>query len=229
MKPDSAEPTPVRVWDLPTRIFHWTLVLALLGLVITGKVGGNALEWHMRLGMLVFILLGFRLVWGLVGGYWSRFARFIYAPATLLRYLRGQVRPADHFEVGHNPLGSLSVFAMLGLLCLQVATGLLADDEIATTGPLNKLVSNATGLLATAWHKGPGQGLILTLVALHVAAILYYRFGKGKDLIGAMWRGDKHLPSGVPGSADTLATRLKALVLLLVWAAMVAWVIRQGG
>ena len=139
----------MRVWDLPTRVFHWLLALAVIGLVISGKVGGNALVWHMRLGLLVFALLCFRLVWGLVGGRWSRFASFVHAPATVLRYLRGGTRPGEHLDVGHNPLGAGSVLALLGVLLAHVATGMLAADEISTTGPLNKYVANATGLLAT--------------------------------------------------------------------------------
>ena len=219
---------PVRVWDLPTRVFHWLLALCVIGLVITGKVGGNALFWHMRLGMMVFTLLAFRLVWGLVGGRWSRFASFVHAPATVLRYLRGQQRPAEHLDVGHNPLGAGSVFALLAVLSAQVATGLLADDEIATTGPLNKYVANATGLLATGWHKGYGLWLLLALVALHLAAIGFYRW-RGQNLVTPMITGDKSLPADVPGARDTRATRLGALVVLAACLAAAGWVWRQGG
>ena len=218
---------PVRVWDLPTRVFHWLLVLAVIGLAITGKIGGQALFWHMRLGLAVFTLLAFRLVWGLVGGRWSRFANFIYAPSALLRYLRGPHRPGDHFEVGHNPLGAGSVLAMLAMLLAQVATGLLADDEISTTGPLNQYVANATGLLATAWHKGYGQYGLLALVALHLAAIGLYRW-RGRKLVTAMLTGDKSLPADVPAARDNLATRLLALGLLAACAAAAGWVWRQG-
>lgn len=219
---------PVRVWDLPTRLFHWLLAAAVIGLVVSGKVGGNALVWHMRFGLLVFILLGFRLLWGVVGGRWSRFASFLYAPATVLRYLRGQHRPGDHFEVGHNPLGALSVFALITVLAVQVATGLVADDEIATTGPLNKFVSNALGLSATAWHKGYGQWLLLALVGLHMAAIVAYRL-RGQNLVKPMLTGDKPLPPDVPPSADSAATRGLAAALVVVVGAVAVWIARQAG
>lgn len=225
---DPADLRPVRVWDLPTRVFHWLLAAAVIGLVITGKLGGNALAWHMRFGLLVFTLLAFRLVWGVVGGRWSRFASFVYAPATLLRYLRGAPRPGDHFEVGHNPLGAFSVFALITLLAVQVGTGLVADDEIATTGPLNRYVATATGLLATAWHKGYGQWGLLALVALHLGAIVVYRL-RGHNLVTPMITGDKPLPPDVPAAADSVASRGLALA---VWAACVAvavWIARQGG
>jgi cytochrome b len=219
----------VRVWDLPTRLFHWLLALSVVGSVVTGSIGGGAMVWHFRLGILALALLAFRLVWGLVGGHWSRFATFIYAPGTVLRYLRGQQRPGEHLEVGHNPLGAGSVFAMLAVLLAQVGTGLVADDEIANVGPLNKFVTSATGLAATAWHKNYGKTLIFILVALHVGAILYYRFRKKVDLIGPMVGGDKPLPANVPASRDDLRTRFTALVLAMACGAVAVWVMRLGG
>ncbi|MBI3370002.1 MAG: cytochrome b/b6 domain-containing protein [Burkholderiales bacterium] len=224
----SEELRPVRVWDLPTRVFHWLLAAAAIGLVITGHVGGNALVWHMRLGLTVGALLIFRVLWGLLGGRWSRFANFIYAPATVLRYLRGDHRSGDHFDVGHNPLGAFSVFALIGLLMVQVATGLVADDEISTTGPLNRFVATATGLAATSWHRGPGQWILIALVVLHVAAISVYHH-KGQRLVPPMVSGDKLLPPEVPAACDTPATRLLALVLVTLCAALAVWVERFGG
>ncbi len=221
--------TTVRVWDLPTRLFHWTLALAMVGSVVSAKIGGNAMEWHLRLGYLVFALLAFRLLWGLVGGRWSRFVRFVYSPATVLRYLRGQGRPEEHLDVGHNPLGSLSVFALLGLAALQVGTGLVADDEIATVGPLNRFVAGELAHSATGWHKSWGQWLLLALVALHVAAIVYHRMRLRHDLVRPMIIGDKPLPAGTPASADGSAQRLLALALAAACAALVAWVVGLGG
>jgi cytochrome b len=222
-----ADHAPRRVWDLPTRAFHWVLAASVIGLVVTAKLGGNAMVWHMRLGLLVLALLVFRVLWGLVGGHWSRFVRFVYAPGTLLRYLRGDHRPGDHFDVGHSPLGALSVFALIGLLGVQVATGLVADDEIATTGPLNRFVDSATGLAATAWHKGYGQWIVLGLVALHVVAIVVYRV-RGKNLVTPMLTGDKPLPPDVPASTDSLATRGLAALLLAGCAALAVWIARLG-
>jgi cytochrome b len=220
---------PVRVWDLPTRVFHWLLAPAVVAQLVTGKVGGAAMEWHFRIGYCIFALIGFRLVWGLIGGRWSRFASFIYAPHTVLRYLRGGQRPGDHFEVGHNPLGSGSVFAMLGLLALQVAAGLVADDEISNVGPLNRFVSGALAASATAWHKGPGQALLITLVVLHIAAIAYYRVKKGQNLVQPMISGDKLLPTDVPASQDNRLTRIRALALIVVCAGIVGAVVKLGG
>lgn len=215
----------VRVWDLPTRLFHWSLALCVVGSFTSVKIGGNAMTWHLGFGYAVFALLAFRLVWGFVGGRWSRFASFVYSPATLLRYLRRQGRSDEHLDVGHTPLGSASVFAMLLFLSAQVASGLFADDEIATTGPLNKFVSGATGLLFTGYHRNIGQWVLLGLVLLHVAAILTFRLRLRTDLIGPMISGDKLLAAGVPASDDDSASRALAVMLLTACAAVVAGIV----
>jgi cytochrome b len=220
---------PVRVWDWPTRLFHWGLALCVVGAVVSAKVGGNAMAWHFRFGLAVLALLVFRLVWGVVGGRWSRFASFVHAPTTLLRYVRGRAGPQEQLDVGHSPTGALSVFALLGLLAAQVATGLVADDEIASTGPLIRFVESATSLAATSWHKSWGQWLLLGLVALHVAAIAYYRLAHRRDLVTPMLVGDKPLPRGVPASADHAGRWMLALIALSLGVALALWVQSQGG
>ena len=212
----------VRIWDLPTRLFHWALAASVIALVVTAKVGGNAMVWHLRLGYVVLALLVFRLVWGLVGGRWSRFGAFLYSPVRLVRYLRGAGHPED--GVGHSPLGALSVFALLGVLLAQVGTGLLSDDEIAFQGPLTRFVSNAVVGQATGYHKEIGQYLVLGLVALHVLAIGFYVLVRKHRLVAPMLHGDKELPQPVAPSRDDLATRALALVALGVGAGVAWWV-----
>ncbi|MCK6425516.1 MAG: cytochrome b/b6 domain-containing protein [Burkholderiaceae bacterium] len=229
----SSPPSPdlrrVRVWDLPTRLFHWLLLACVVGAVVTAKLGGNAVVWHFRFGAAVLALLAFRLVWGLIGGRWSRFSAFVHSPAAFWRYLRGRARPDEHLDVGHNPLGALSVFALLAVLVLQVATGLVADDEIANTGPLVAHVSGALSSQATTWHKTFGQWLLFALVGLHLAAILFYRVAQGRDLVGPMLHGDKLLEVPVPAAADGLPQRLLALAVAAASAALATWVLGLGG
>ena len=229
MSDASSRLTPVRVWDLPTRVFHWMLALTIVGSVVSAKIGGGAMVWHFRFGYVVFALLAFRLLWGLVGGHWSRFSNFVYTPGTVLRYLRGHSRADEHHDVGHNPLGSFSVFALLGFLALQVASGLVADDEIASVGPLNRFVGSAVAGQATHWHKDYGQWILLALVALHIVAVLYYLLGKRRNLVRPMIVGDKPLPAGTPSARDTAATRLLALLLAAVCIGGVGWVASLGG
>ncbi len=216
---DSSSLRKVRVWDLPTRVFHWALVLGVLGLAISGTIGGNAMVWHFRFGYAVLTLLLFRIIWGLVGGRWSRFGAFIYTPQTVIAYLKGRGKP-EH-SVGHNPLGAGSVFAMLALLLAQVSSGLFSDDDIAFAGPLTRFVSNATVSLATNYHKNIGKWIILALVLLHIAAIVFYLWRK-HNLVGAMLHGDKELIAAVPGSRDDAWSRISAVVVLGICAALVA-------
>ncbi len=223
-----AHPTiRLRIWDLPTRLFHWLLAACTIGLVVSAKVGGNAMVWHFRLGYVVLALLLFRLVWGFVGGYWSRFSAFFYSPARILRYLRGQGSTEDH--VGHNPLGALSVFGLLGMLALQVVTGLFSDDEIAFAGPLTRFVAGDWVSWATGLHKEVGQYLVMVLVALHVLAIAFYTVVKKQSLVGPMISGDKTLSTPVPAARDDAASRAGALVVLLLCSALVAWIASLGG
>jgi cytochrome b len=223
----SADSVPTRVWDLPTRLFHWLLAAAVIGCVVTAKVGGGAMVWHTRLGLCVLARLVFRLAWGFVGGHWSRFARFVYAPGTLLRYLRGEVQPGERLDVGHSPTGALSVFAILAVLMAQVGLGLISDDEIAFVGPLNRYVSTDTGLLATSLHKTWGQWLIIGLAVLHVLAIAVYLV-KRRNLVKPMIDGDKALPAGTPASADGPAQRTLALVLAAAAGGLAWWLARLG-
>ncbi len=209
----------IRIWDLPTRLFHWSLAACVIGLVITGNVGGNAMVWHFRLGYAVLTLVLFRLIWGFAGGHWSRWSSFALHPRQALTYLRSPFDPQMH--AGHNPLGSWAIIAMLFFLLLQVSTGLISDDEIANAGPLTALVSSNWVSWATSWHKNWGKLIIVLLVLTHLLALLWHRFKKHPPLVPAMLHGDKTLPKPVPASRDRTPHRLLALLLL----SLVAWAV----
>lgn len=224
----SNELRTVRVWDLPTRLFHWALALCALGLLATAKVGGDAMmAWHARLGYSVASLLIFRLAWGIVGGHWSRFATFSHSPRAIVNQLRGNLGP--ELAIGHTPLGALSILALFTFLCAQVATGLFSTTLEDFAGPLNTLVSNATGRLLTSYHKAVGEPVLIGLVLLHVGAIAYYRLRKGQDLVGPMLHGDKKLLADAPSSRDDWASRMLAAALLVLASGLVAWLISFGG
>jgi cytochrome b len=167
----------------------------------------------------------FRLLWGFVGGHWSRFSTFLYSPANLLRYIRGQGdgRP----PLGHNPLGALSVFAILGVLLLQVGTGLFSDDEIAAVGPLSKLASAAMVSQLTYYHKEIGKLIVLFLVVLHIGAIVFYHLKRKKNLIRPMLVGDASSPTPQPASRDDAGSRTLAAVILVGCAFAVATLLKQ--
>ena len=216
-----------RVWDLPTRIFHWALLVCVIGMVVTATIGGNAMNWHFRGGYAILSLLLFRLVWGVVGGRWSRFSSFIYAPSTLMGYLKGLGKP-EH-SVGHNPLGAGSVFAMLFFLLAQVGTGLFSDDEIASSGPLSKFVATATVSAATFYHKNIGKYVLILLVALHIGAVLFYLYKKKENLIAPMIHGDKLLGTEVDSSRDDTQSRVTAAIIFGLCAAAVATLVKLAG
>jgi cytochrome b len=218
--PDPSSLYRVRIWDLPTRVFHWASALCVLGLAVTGTVGGSAMVFHFRFGYALLTLLLFRLVWGLMGGHWSRFRSFVFGPRAVFAYLRGRA-PASH-SVGHSPLGALSVWALLAFLSLQVATGLISDDEISTAGPLTHLVSNATVSLGSQYHTQLGKWILLALVLLHVAAIIYH-VRRRQGLLAAMLHGDKQLPAPAAATRDDARSRLTAFLLLCLCAAAVFW------
>jgi cytochrome b len=221
--------TAVRVWDLPTRTFHWLLAVCVMASIASAWIGGNAMVWHFRLGYAAFALLAFRLLWGFVGGRWSRFSNFLYGPCTTLRYLRGRSGELEFHDVGHTPLGAFSVFALLATLAAQVGTGLFADDEIANTGPLVNYVSEATSHALTKWHRNIGQWLIIGLIVLHIGAIAFYLIKRKRNLVATMLTGDKQLSAPAPSSIDSARSRLFALVLVALCAGLVTWVANLGG
>jgi cytochrome b len=207
------------VWDLPTRLFHWLLFVTVTAALWTGWVGGGWIDWHGRLGLTVLGLLAFRLVWGVFGSTYARFAQFAPTPGRILAYLRGHW----HGE-GHNPLGALSVFALLGVLIWQATSGLFSNDDIAFEGPLADLVSGETSTWISGLHR-QGLWIILGLVTLHVTAIAVYAL-RGKNLVKPMLVGWKE--SAGPTVKSARGGPLWALLLALVVAVAVVW-IADGG
>ena len=217
----------VRVWDLPTRLFHWCLVACFVGLVITGEIAGDAMVWHFRLGYTVLSLLAFRLLWGVVGGRWSRFVTFVKGPTTVLQYLKGNASP-EH-SVGHNPMGALSVLGLLFFALVQVGTGLFSDDEIASSGPLAKMVSGSWVSFATYYHTKIGKIILIVLVQLHIAAIIFYRIRRSENLVIPMLNGDKELAQPFESARDDSIARAKAVILFGICAVCVAGLVRWAG
>ena len=195
----------IRLWDLPTRLFHWLLAAAVVAAVVTGQLGGNLIDWHGRIGLFVAGLLAFRVVWGIVGSTYARFAEFFPTPGKVRAYLAGQWRGE-----GHNPLGALSVFGLILLLTVQVASGLFANDDIAFNGPLFHLVSKEVSNRLTSVHH-LAANVLMVLVALHVAAIVFYGHLKKRNLVKPMitgWKDDAEGESATGGGWLALVVAL---------------------
>ena len=200
----------VKVWDLPTRLFHWLLAFAVGAALVTGQIGGNAIEWHARIGLFIVGLIVFRLVWGVLGSTHARFASFVPTPSAIRAYLRGEWR-----GLGHNPLGALSVLGLLVLVALQLSTGLLGNDDIAFRGPLSDLIGKDLSDRLTGIHELTSNALI-ALIALHLAAIAFYGHVKKQKLIKPMITGWKDLTTGEQGESASGGSAIAFIVALAI-------------
>jgi cytochrome b len=203
--------TSMRVWDFPTRLFHWLLVTLVASSLITGELGGNWMLYHVWCGETILALLIFRLAWGFIGSTPSRFHTFLAGPSTVVRYALTLFRREPDHYLSHNPLGGWSVMAMLVVLLIQAGTGLFANDDIATQGPLYKWVSKATSDGLTSIHL-LNLNVIIILVAVHVAAVLFHLIYKKENLILPMVTGIKQGKGGSAEDASPQPWWLAALV-----------------
>ena len=207
-----------RIWDLPVRIFHWALVLLVVSQIVTASIGGNAMEYHVLGGLSILTLVLFRIVWGLLGTHTARFINFVRGPRAVLRYAKSLAASDPQHVQGHNPLGGWSVLAMLASLLVQAVSGLFADDEIMTTGPLWKYVSEDTARLFNVIHETNAL-VLLTLICIHLAAILFYLIRKKENLITPMFTGIKPGSGTGDRSMRPLDGALRALIVLIICAA----------
>jgi len=222
---DGETPTRrVRVWDFPTRLFHWALVALLVAAYVTAESG--ELEWHLRAGYCVLALLLFRVVWGFVGSDTARFSHFVRGPRAVWHHLRGFFGSAPDVAVGHNPAGGWAVLAILLVLCVQVGTGLFADDDISEAGPFAQYVERPTRRFLTGLHD-QSFNVLLGLAALHVAAIVAYWVVRRHNLVWPMVTGVKRLPAALV--APRLRRPVVAGVIFVVAAWVAAWVASLDG
>jgi cytochrome b len=212
----------VRIWDLPTRLFHWALAVLVITSVVSAKLGGNAMLWHMRSGYAVLTLVLFRILWGFAGSHYAQFASFVRGPRTALRYAHDVLRRSDQRYPGHNPLGSWSILGMLGSLAVQGVCGLFANDDIVTQGPLARFVSDRTSHLLTRIHN-VNEIVLYALLALHLCAIAFFFITRRENLVAPMITGDKY-GHDVVAAADR-ALRLRALILFALSCGLVGYVV----
>ena len=196
----SAEKAPTRrVWDLPSRLMHWGLVLAVAGAWLSRELEGDWFRVHTWCGYAVLLLAATRIVWGFVGTRHARFSSFVRGPAAIGAYLRALLRrDAAASYAGHNPLGALMVLALLAMLLAQAVTGLFANDQIMETGPLFGYVTAQLSDRLTTVHKQLFD-VLLWAIALHVAAAFAYLLLKRENLIVPMITGRKPAASVAPG------------------------------
>ena len=216
-----AEPIlPIRVWDAPTRLFHWAIVVLIGVSWLSESLGWMTI--HFASGYSIIALLLFRLAWGFIGSETSRFSHFLKSPMAALRHLGHLHRREPDIEIGHNAAGGWMVLLMLALLTVQAGTGLCANDDGATEGPLFDYVGKAWSDWLSHIHS-INFTLIQIAVVLHILAILAYTVVKRHDLVRPMVTGEKYLPMGTRGPA--LAKPWLALVVFVIAVAVVGTVI----
>ncbi len=212
----------VNVWDLPTRLFHWTLVVLMI-IQWWSAENSDTMDWHLRGGYVVLTLVLFRLIWGFMGSDTARFSDFLRGPGAALAYVKALVRGETPLYLGHNPIGGWSIVALLTLLLIQAGTGLFANDDILIEGPLYGWVSKSASDWLTTVHK-LNFNLLLLVIAVHISAVLFYLLVKHENLIHPMLSGRKHLSPERAGRAPRLVNPWLGLAGLLV-ASVATWLL----
>ena len=175
----------MRVWDLPLRIFHWALVIAVIGAV--GSAKADVMWLHERFGLAVMGLVAFRIFWGFLGGYYARFSHFLTPPRTAFAGILQLLEPASQPSVGHGAAAGYAVVGLLGVAAYQALTGSVSNDDVLFDGPLAHLVPGWSNI-ASDLHDA-GEPLLFFMVALHIGAILIYKFVKKQNLTMTMFHG----------------------------------------
>jgi cytochrome b len=220
-----ADSNRVIVWDLPTRLFHWTLVILIVLQYASGEFGLLPMEWHYRLGYATLALIVFRVLWGFAGSPTSRFALFVRGPAEVARYGLESLRGRAHVVFGHNPVGGWSVVLMLASVAVQSISGLFASDDLTEAGLLATRVSDATVKWMTRIHN-VNRYVLLILIVLHVMAVLLHWVMRHENLIAPMLHGRAPIDGA---KSMPVVSMWRALALLVLSAAAVGMLVFWGG
>jgi len=213
------------VWDLPLRLFHWLLVLAVVGCWITYELGVAYFTWHEWFGYATLVLVVFRLAWGFAGPKHARFSGFLRAPSAWWGHARVLLSRTPEEHAGHSPLGAVMIVVLLALLLVMGVTGLFANDEIMNTGPFYGYVSDTLSDRLSRLHRSLMDWLWVA-IAVHVAAIAFYGLAKRQDLVTPMFSGRKRgrwlTPADeISGSKLVLAALLLGLAALILYIAVI--------
>ena len=222
----------IKVWDLPVRIFHWSLVVLFITAYVTNSLGSDYFIYHLWSGYALIVLVIFRIVWGVVGTYHARFTHFLKNPITTAQYALSLFKKKEKYYLGHNPLGAVMVVILLIATLVQAITGLFTNDEIFNVGPLYAYIDDELSLQLTSLHRQLFYW-ILGAISLHILAVIFHVLFKRDNIIKAMFTGKKNLPS--TGETNSQATDAQvsissskiglAIVILIVLAAILAAVI----
>ena len=216
--------TPLKIWDIPVRIFHWSLVVLFATAYVTNALGTNYFKYHLWSGYAIIVLVSFRIVWGVIGTYHARFINFVRNPITTIKYAISVFKKTDKHYAGHNPLGAIMVVVLLAAILTQAITGLFTNDEIFNLGPLYGYISDDLSLSLTSLHRKLFYW-ILGAVVLHIIAVLVHVFFKRDNIIKSMFTGEK-AKKGLNGEKSIRSSRIwLALIIVVAVALGLAWII----
>ncbi len=225
---EGTRPSTVAAWDLPTRLFHWSLVVliaaAWASMEFSGALGDPLLKWHRNIGLAVLVLLVWRVLWGFAGSSTARFASFVSAPLSAPGYAAALLRGSPRKYLGHNPLGTVMVIALLGLLLVQAGLGLFTvEHNDLTAGPLYRFVDEAAQKDISRWHRWLFETVTVIFVGAHVLANVVYSVFLKQPLIRAMVTGRKPADTYVDETQAEVVARpmVRAAVCLVISAVLV--------
>lgn len=219
----AGQPATQMVWDAPTRLVHWLLVFLVAFSWWTAE--NHQMDWHYWSGLSIVGTAVFRMYWGFAGPETARFSRFVKGPGAVLSYAGKLFRPDYRASFGHNPLGALSVVAILLALITQVGLGLFAGDtDGLSSGPLNRYVSYEFGVAAGDLHED-AFNILLALIVLHIAAIVFYLLAKRINLIGSMITGRRDAANAEGPARGIAPVPLWRFLIGVALAALIVWLI----
>lgn len=223
----SPQPKILKIWDLPVRIFHWSLVILFIAAYVTNSLGAEYFTYHLWTGYTMIVLVSFRILWGVVGTYHARFINFIRNPIATTKYALSFLKKTEQYYAGHNPLGAIMVVALLLGILVQAVTGLFTNDEILNVGPLYAYVTDELSLKLTSLHRQLFYW-ILGAIFLHIFAVLFHIWFKRDNIIKAMFTGKKNA-EGLEGEQSISSSKLwLAIIIVVVLALVLAWVISSA-
>lgn len=214
----------LKVWDLPVRLFHWSLVILFIAAYVTNALGTNYFTYHLWSGYAIIVLVSFRILWGLVGTYHARFFNFVRNPLVTTKYALSVLRKKDKHYAGHNPLGAVMVIVLLLTILTQAVTGLFSNDEIFNLGPLYGYISDELSLQLTSLHRQLFYW-ILGAVVLHILAVFAHVFFKRENIIKAMFSGEKTAIDFIDKKSIKSSRIWLAIIIVLALSLALAWII----
>lgn len=209
------------VWDLPTRLFHWILVILLVSQWATAELGNEYMEWHFYLGYAILGLITFRILWGFFGSRYARFSNFLKGPSAVLQYTRTLNQPDAPRSIGHNAVGGWFVVSVLLLVLAQAISGLFADDDMFYSGPYATSVSNEIQDIMQ-WIHHNVFNLLMALSLVHILTIVWYKWKLKSNLLPAMIHGKKSVSDSQAISSSRIVL---ALVLIVMIAIGIYWLV----